>query len=128
MDVPSSGASRESQETSETGSCGDCKRILWLPNPRSQYSRKIRLIEKSWVQDEGVAIWLTRSQTSGTGPSASCGYCCPLCPSGGGYTGKIRLIEPQGENGHIRHVADDPSSGTSRESQAKFRDGTVWGL
>ena len=31
-----------------------------------------------------------------------------------------------------RHVAkrssDPPCSGTPRESQAKFRDGTVWGL
>ena len=38
-----------------------------------------------------------------TGPSASCMYCCPLCPTGGRY----------------------PGSGTSRESQANFRDGTV---
>ena len=33
--------------------CGDCRRVLW-----GQYSRKIRFIEKSGVQDEGVFMWL----------------------------------------------------------------------
>ena len=28
-----------------------------------------------------------------------CGYCCPLYPTGCGYPGKIRFIEPQGEMG-----------------------------
>ena len=41
------------------------------------------------------------------------------------YSGKIGFIEPQGINGHRRHVPGAPSSGTSRESQAMFRDGTV---
>ena len=31
-------------------------------------------------------------------------------------------------NGHKRPVLGAPSSGTPRESQAKFRGGTVWGL
>ena len=35
------------------------------------------------------------------------------------YSGKIRFIELEGINGA-------PSSGISRESQALFRDGTVW--
>ena len=48
----------------------------------------------------------------------SCGYCCPLCPTGCQYSGKIRFIEPQGLN--------DPCSDTPRESLAKFRDWTVW--
>ena len=38
------------------------------------------------------------------------------------YSGKIRFIEPQGINGHRRPVPGAPSSGTSRESQAMFRD------
>ena len=71
---------------------------------------------------------LSRSQSSDTGPSASCGFCCPLCPTGDRNPGKIRFIRPQGINGHRRPVPSDPSSGTPRESQAKFRDVTVWGL
>ena len=60
---------------------------------------------------------LPRSQTSGTGPSASCGYCCPVCPDGGRYPGKIRFIEPQGGNGSRRRAPDASSSGTPRDSQ-----------
>ena len=48
------------------------------------------------------------------------GIVAPFAP-----LGKIRFIEPQGENGHKRPVPDAPGSGTSRESQANFRDGTV---
>ena len=36
-----------------TGSCGDCRRVLWVPGPRGQYSGKIRFIEKPAVQDKG---------------------------------------------------------------------------
>ena len=49
----------------------------------------------------------------------------PLSPRGSVF-GVIRLIEPQGIYGCRRLVPGAPSSGTSRESQAKFRDGTVW--
>ena len=42
--------------------------------------------------------------------------------------GEIRFIELQGVNGHRRPVPGAPSSCTPRESQAKFRGGTVWGL
>ena len=35
-----------------------------------------------------------RSQSSGTGPSASCGYYYPLSSKRGQYSGKIRFIEP----------------------------------
>ena len=49
-------------------------------------------------------------------------------PHGCHYSGKIRFIEPQGVNGHRLPVPGAPSSGTPRESQAEFRDGTVWGL
>ena len=69
-----------------------------------------------------------RSQTSGTGPSASCGYCCPLCPDGGRYPGKICFIEPQGGKWSRRRAPGASSSGTPRESQANFRVGTGWGL
>ena len=29
-----------------TGPCEDCRSVLWLSNPRDQYSRKVRFIEK----------------------------------------------------------------------------------
>ena len=66
-------------------------------------------------------------QSSGTGPSASCGYCYSL-PRGGLYSGKTLFIETKGVIGHRRPVSGAPSSGTPRESQAKFRHGTVWVL
>ena len=71
---------------------------------------------------------LSRCQTSDTRPSASFGYCCPRYPSDGRFPGIIRLIEPQGGNGHRRPVLSASSSGTSRESQTNVRDGTVWRL
>ena len=44
------------------------------------------------------------------------------------YSGKISFIELQGINEHRRPVPGAPSNGTSRESKATFRDGTVWVL
>ena len=41
------------RQYSGTGPCGYCRRVLWVPSPRGQYSRQIRFIEKSGVQDEG---------------------------------------------------------------------------
>ena len=41
------------RQTSESGPCGDCRRLLWVPGPRGQYSGKIRFIEKRGVKDEG---------------------------------------------------------------------------
>ena len=42
------------RQNSGTGPCGDCRRVLWVPGPRSQYSGKIRFIEKPGVQNKGV--------------------------------------------------------------------------
>ena len=41
------------RQCSGTGPCGYCRRVLWVPGPRGQYSGKIRFIEKPGVQDEG---------------------------------------------------------------------------
>ena len=41
-----------SRQCSGTGPCGYCRRVLWVPGPRGQYSGKIRFIEKPGVQDE----------------------------------------------------------------------------
>ena len=71
---------------------------------------------------------LHRSQSSGTGPSVNCGFVDPFAPRRVGTRGKILLIEPQEVNVHRGPVPGAPTSGTPRESQAKFRDGAVWGL
>ena len=47
---PSSGTYRESQVMFRDGYC---RRVLCVPDPRGQYSGKIRFIEKPGVQDEG---------------------------------------------------------------------------
>ena len=39
------------RQCSGTGPCGYCRRVLWVPSPRGQYSGKIRFIEKPRVQD-----------------------------------------------------------------------------
>ena len=41
------------RQCSGTGPRGYCRRVLWVPGPRGQYSGKIRFIEKPGVQDEG---------------------------------------------------------------------------
>ena len=46
------------RQTSGTGPYGDCRWVLWVPGPWSQYSGKIRFIEKRGVQNEGVAMLL----------------------------------------------------------------------
>ena len=52
-----------------------------------------------------------------------------LCPTGvGAVFGENMFYRAQGVNGHSRSMPGAPSSGTPRKSQAKFRDGTVWGL
>ena len=40
------------RQCSGTGPCGCCRRVLWVPSPRSQYAGKIRFIEKPGIQDE----------------------------------------------------------------------------
>ena len=123
--VPSSGTVRHgrARQSLGTGPCGDCIRVLWVPGPQSQYSGKIRFIEKPGIQDDGVALWLNvvlepgslpRSQSSCTGPSASCGYYCPFDPKGVGTREEFVLSSPRGK--------------WAQKTQEKFRDGTVWGL
>ena len=71
------------------------------------------------------------SQSSCTAPSASCGYCCALCPTRGRYPGKIRFIEPQGVNGHRRPVSDSPqqyATGEPGKVQGRDRVGIVEGF
>ena len=48
------GTPRESQANFRVGPYWDCRRVLWEPSPRGQYSGKNLFIEKYVVQDEGV--------------------------------------------------------------------------
>ena len=41
------------RQTLESGPCGDCRRVMWVPGPRGQFSGKIRFIEERVVQGEG---------------------------------------------------------------------------
>ena len=52
------------RQMSGTGPCGDCRRVLWLPGPRGEYSGTIRFIEKPGVQDEGGRDVAKRSSES----------------------------------------------------------------
>ena len=40
---------------------GLCRRVLWVPDPQSQCSGKIRFVEKPAVQDEGGRYVAKRS-------------------------------------------------------------------
>ena len=72
---------------------------------------KFVLSRNSGYKTRWVAMWLKvvltlgslpRSQFSGTEPSASCGYCCPLCPAGVQYSGKIRFIDRTSQKQYTR--------------------------
>ena len=53
------------RQTSESGPCGDCRRVLWVPGPRGQYSGKIRFIEKRGYKPRGVVKLLNIVLTPG---------------------------------------------------------------
>ena len=134
----SSGAPRESLANFRDGTMWGLKTVTVDTGPVGSVFGEHSFYRETWGSSRGdrhVANRssdppgsLPRSQSSGMGPSASCGYCCPLCHTGGRFPGKIVFTEPQVVNGQRRLVPGAPSSGTPRESQAKFRDGTSRGL
>ena len=131
------------RQSSGTGSCWDCRRVLWVPGPRGQYSGKIRFTEKLGVQDEGgrhVAKRSSDPRVAYTGVKLQVRDLVKLwvlltpLPTWGWYPGKIRFVTPQEVNVHRirivnrRPVPGVPSSGTPRDSLTNFRAETVWGL
>ena len=56
------------------------------------------------------------------------GISASFAPMGAGTRGKFVLSSPRRGGGHMRPEPGAPSSGTPRENQDKFSDGTVWGL
>ena len=125
-------------QSSGMGLCGYCRGVLWVPDPAGQYSGKIRVSENAAVQDEGGGrhVFKSSSDTGEPTPRSKFRYgsLCelwvflPPLPRGGSVLGKICYIVSQQVSGHRRPVQGAPSSSTSRESQAKFRDGTMWVL
>ena len=73
-------------------------------------------------------------QSSGTGPSEDCRRICGYRSRGVSIRVLVLLLPlphwkwVAGGNGPRRRMPSASSSGTPRESQAKFRDRTVWGL
>ena len=57
-DPPTAVRHGRGRQCSGTRLCGDCRKVMLVPGPRSQYSGKIRFIAKYWVQDEWVTTWL----------------------------------------------------------------------
>ena len=118
---------------------------MWVlkkgPGPEDQYTGKNRFIEKLGVQDEVGRHVIKRSSdphgspprslSSGTGPNASCGYCCPLCPAGVQYSGNIRFYRaPKGRWAQETYAGCPQQRYTTGESgkvQGRDRVGIVDG-
>ena len=98
------------RQSSGTRPCGVCRRVLWESDPRGQYSKKIRFIEKHGVQDKGgrhvskhsfdppsAAVRSGRAmQSSGTGSYLDCSRVLWKAGPWGQYSGKISFIEKPG--------------------------------
>ena len=53
------------RRSSGTGPYGDCRRLLWVPGPRGQYSGQICFIENLGYRFRWDAIWLNVVVTPG---------------------------------------------------------------
>ena len=103
--VPSSGAPRErSQARFRDGTVwglkkGPLRSIFWeiLIYRENRGTRRggLHVVKQSFGWPPGS---LPLSQSLGTGPNASCGFCCPLCPTGNGTRGKFVLSNPCGNS------------------------------
>ena len=97
------------RQTSESGLCGDCRRGLWVPGPRGQYSGKIRFIEKRGVEIEGCRQVAKHSsdlrqacpevKLQGRDLVRVVGIVAPFAPVGAGTRGKFILSSPRVEMG-----------------------------
>ena len=103
-DAPSRGTPRKSQAKFRDDTVSGLYKGPVGTGPAGSVFGENSLIEKPGVQDERGCHVTNRSsdtrvayqgQRSGTGPSSSCGYCCPLCPTGCRYPGEFRFVEPQ---------------------------------
>ena len=126
---------RESQQSSGTGPCGNCRRSCGYRARGVSNRGRFVLSRNPGYKTRGVAMWLNvvltpspppgsllRRKSSGTGPSASYGYCSPLCPAGGQYSGKICFIEKPGvQDESIRNVAKRSSDPREAYQEVKVQ-------
>ena len=90
------------RQSSGTEPCGDCRRVLEQPagsvfgeNSFCRETRGTRLGDRHVAKRSSDPRVAYPGQNSGTRPSASCGYCYPLCPTGVGIRGNFVLSCPR---------------------------------
>ena len=121
------------RQSSGTGTCGYCRRVLWVPDPESQYSETIRFIEKPGVKDEGGRNVVKRSSDHRVAhPEVKVqvrdlvrvvGIVAPLIR--GISVFRIKSYnQAQDVDEHKRPMPGAPSNGIPRESHANFRNET----
>ena len=125
------------RQTSESGPCGDCRRGLWVPGPRGQYSGKIRFIEKRRVQVEGGRQVAKHSsdprqaypevKLQGRDLVRVVGIVAPFAPLGAVTRGKFVLSSSRGEMGQ-GDVSRVPLAAVRHGRARQTSVGTVWGL
>ena len=116
-------------KSSERGPCGDCRRVLLRTGPTGSVFGESSFYCETCNSRRGARhVAKCNSYPRVAYPEVKV-QVRDLCPKGGLYRGKICFTEPKVVKGHRRLVLGaPPTSGMPRESQAKFRDGTMWGL
>ena len=124
------------RQSSGTGQCGDCRRVLWLPNPRSQYSGKIRFIEKPRYKTMGGRHVDKRSPDPRVAyPEVKVqvrdlvrvvGFVAPFAPRGDGTRGKFVLSSPSGKMGTIDLCRVRPGAVRHGIARQRSRTGPCW--
>ena len=141
---PATARHGRAKQSSGSGPCADCRRFLWVLGPRGQYSGKIRFIEKpEYKTGRGVTMWLNVVLTPRIAyPEVKIqvwdlvrvvGIVAPFAHGGSVFGENSFYRAPWGQWAQEtcvdcpqqRHATEEPDK---RKSQAKFRDGTVWGL
>ena len=132
------------RQSSGTGPCGDCRRSMWVPGSvfgKNSFHRQTRgtrrgggrqVAKRSSDPPPPKQRYATGEPGKVQGRDrvgiiVSCGYRA----RGVSVRGKFvtsRNLGYEGDRRVAKHSSDTSSSGTSRASQAKFMDGTVWGL
>ena len=101
-----------------TGPGGYCRRVLWIPGPRVQYSGKIIFIEKPGVQDEGSRhVAKCSSDPRVAYPEVNVQV--------RDIVRVVGIVAPFFQRGFSireKFFLSSPSSGTSQESQVMFRN------
>ena len=89
------------RQSSGTGPCGDCRKLLWVPGPRGQYSGKFVLSRNPGHKTRRDALWLNVVLTPGSYPEVKVlervvVIVDPL-PHGGLYSGNFVVPSPGGK-------------------------------